>query len=47
VDDQECLSEPIPDIDLTRLTLGGSWGEVGDEVEFKDVEVRAPLRAGR
>jgi WD40 repeat protein len=42
VDGEEYLSERIPDIDLPRLSLQGAWGEVGDEIEFKDLEIRAP-----
>src|SRR5262249_13753912 len=43
----ECLDERIPDLDLTQLLLQGSWGNVGDEVAFDDVEVRAPAGAVR
>jgi WD40 repeat protein/tRNA A-37 threonylcarbamoyl transferase component Bud32 len=47
VDGVETLSEPILDVELPYLSLQGSWGAVGDEIEFKDVEVRAPIEAGR
>ncbi len=46
VDGVECLSERIPDVELTGLMLQAAWGDAGDEVEFKDIEVRAPPRAG-
>jgi WD40 repeat protein len=45
VDGVETLSEPIPDVELPYLSLQGSWGAVGDEIEFKDFEVRAPAKA--
>jgi hypothetical protein len=47
VDGAEILSEPIPEVELPHLSLEGSLGAVGDEIEFKDVEVRAPAEAGR
>jgi hypothetical protein len=47
VDDVETLSEPIPDIDLPYLMLMGECSAVGDEIEFQDVEARAPTEAGR
>jgi hypothetical protein len=47
LDDQECLSERIPNVELTQLMLSGSWSAVGEEIEFKDLEVRAPAKAGR
>src|SRR5262249_22094069 len=39
VDDVESFSERIPDVELPHLALQGSYGAVGDEIEFKDVEV--------
>jgi WD40 repeat protein len=47
VDGAETLSEPIPDVDLPHLSFQGCWGAIGDEIEFKDVEVRAPADGGR
>jgi WD40 repeat protein len=47
VDGREYLSERIPNVELNRLLLQGMWGSVGDEIEFKDVEVRAPADGGR
>jgi WD40 repeat protein len=47
VDGIETLSEPILDVELPYLSLQGSWGAVGDEIEFKDIEVRAPADAAR
>lgn len=47
VDGMEVLSEPIPDVELPYLSLNGSWGSVGEQIEFKDVEVRVPSGAGR
>ena len=45
VDGTEVLDERIQDIDLPALSLQGSWGGVGDEIEFTDVAVRAPYEA--
>jgi hypothetical protein len=47
VDDVETLTEAIPDVELPHLTLMGYLGAVGNEIEFKDVEVRAPAEGGR
>jgi hypothetical protein len=47
VDDVETLSEAIPDIDLPYLMLLGECSAIGDEIEFKDIEARAPAKAGR
>jgi hypothetical protein len=47
VDGVETLGEPIPDVELPYLSLQASWGAVGDEIEFKDVEVRVPAGDGR
>ena len=47
MDDVEALSEPIPDVELPYLSLVGEYGAAGEEIEFKDVEVRAPAEAGR
>jgi hypothetical protein len=42
VDGVEHFSERIPDVELPRLLLQGSYGDVGDEIEFRDLEIRAP-----
>jgi WD40 repeat protein/tetratricopeptide (TPR) repeat protein len=47
VDGIGLLDERIPRIDLPRLALQGSWSDAGDEVEFKDLEIRAPASAVR
>jgi hypothetical protein len=47
VDDVETLTEPIPDLELPHLSLLGEFGAAGEEIEFKDVEVRAPAGDGR
>jgi WD40 repeat protein len=47
VDDSEVLTEAIPDLELPNLSLVGMFGAAGDEIEFKDVEVRAPAEARR
>jgi hypothetical protein len=46
VDDVETLNEPIPDLELPYLWLVGEFGAGGDEIEFKDIEVRAPAKTG-
>jgi hypothetical protein len=45
VDDVEWISERIANIELPVLTLQGSWGEAGEEMEFKEVEIRTPESA--
>src|SRR5581483_6789980 len=47
VDGREYLSQRIPNVELSRLGLQGMWGAAGDEIEFKDIEVRAPAGDGR
>jgi hypothetical protein len=47
VDGAETLSAPIQDVELPYLSLAGLFGAVGDEIEFNDVEVRAPAGDGR
>jgi hypothetical protein len=44
---EEVLAERIPNVDLPALMLDCSWGAVGDEVEFKDLEVRVPGEAAQ
>ncbi len=47
MDGAETLTEAIPDVELPYLSLLGEYGAAGDEIEFKDVKVRAPAEAGR
>jgi WD40 repeat protein/tetratricopeptide (TPR) repeat protein len=46
-EDAEVLAERIPDVELPFLMLQASWGAVGDEIEFNDLEIRAPADAVR
>jgi WD40 repeat protein/Flp pilus assembly protein TadD len=45
VDGAELYADRIPDVELTGLGLQGAWGAVGEEIEFKDLEIRAPADA--
>jgi WD40 repeat protein len=47
VGDEEKLNERIAEIDLPVLGLQAAWGTPGDEIEFKDLEIRAPAAAVR
>jgi hypothetical protein len=45
LDGVEVLRAPVPDFELPRLTIQGSWGKPGDRIYFTNIELRAPREA--